>query len=66
MNTYLLQHQFLLALGSLFADKDWDVEEHKALWDEFYPPETKAAHKVLSHTCMGHRVPEELIKEARA
>ena len=58
-------HQFLLIAGSLYADEDWDREEHVALWKEFNPPKTKADHKVLSQTCMGHRVPEEWIKEAR-
>lgn len=65
MDSYLLQHQFLLVLGSLFADKDWDVEEHKALWDEFYPPKTKAQKTVMELTLMGKVVPENIIEKAR-
>lgn len=51
--------------AQLLAGKDFDVEQHKALWEEFYPPSTPAAREVLDITCRGRAVPQEVIEKAR-
>lgn len=49
----------------LLADKDFDVEQHNALWEEFYPPTTPAAREVLDITCRGRNVSQEMVEKAR-
>lgn len=66
MYPYEEAHLLLLMAGNFYTDLDWDMEEHKALWDEFYPPKSKKADQVISMTCLGKRVPQDLIEEARS
>lgn len=65
MFPYEESHQLLLMVGRLYADQDWTYEAHQELWEEFYPPKTEKADQVLRTTCMGKKVPEDLIEEAR-
>ena len=65
MIPYEEAHQLLLMAGNFFTDLDWDAEEHLQLWEEFYPPKNKKADQVISMTCLGKKVPEDLIEEAR-
>lgn len=66
MFPYQEAHQLLLMAGALYADKDWDAEEHLQLWEEFYPPRSKKADQVINLTCLGKKVPQDLIEEARS
>ena len=65
MFPYEEAHQLLLMAGRLYADPDWTYKEHKALWEEFFPPQNRKADKIINMTCMGKKVPEDLIEEAR-
>lgn len=65
MFPYQEAHQLLLMADNFFTDPDWDVEEHNALWEEFYPPKNKKADQVINLTCLGKKVPQDLIEEAR-
>lgn len=62
---YMKAHELLMAAGKLMADPDWDREQHQALWEEFFPPKNEPEEKVIFETCMGHAVPEELVRKAR-
>lgn len=59
-------HQLLLLAGRLYSDPDWTREEHQELWEEFHPPRNEKADKVIYMTCMGKKVPQELVEEARS
>lgn len=59
-------HQLLLMAGRLYADPDWTYKEHQELWEEFYPPRNQKADTVIYITCLGKKVPEDLIEEARS
>lgn len=59
-------HQLLLIAGGLYADPDWTYKEHQELWEEFYPPRNQKADEVISMTCLGKKVPQDLIEEARS
>lgn len=65
MFPYEEAHQLLLMAGRLYADPDWTYKEHQELWEEFFPPQTRKADKLIKMTCMGKKVPEDLIEEAR-
>lgn len=65
MFPYEEAHQLLLMAGRLYADPDWTYKEHQELWEEFYPPKSKKADTLIHITCMGKKVPEDLIEEAR-
>ena len=59
-------HHLLRMAGDFFTDTDWDSEEHLQLWEEFYPPKNKKADQVIYMTCLGKKVPQDLIEEARS
>lgn len=59
-------HRLLLMAGRLYSDPDWTCEEHQELWEEFNPPRNEKADQVIRMTCMGKKVPEDLIEEARS
>lgn len=59
-------HILLLMAGRLYADPDWTHKEHQELWEEFYPPKSKKADTLIHITCLGKKVPQDLIEEARS
>lgn len=54
----------LLAYGAL-SEESFDIKQHVALWEEFYPPETDEERIVLQQSCLGRKVKPEHIEEAR-
>lgn len=62
---YTEAHNLLLVAGNLFADEDWEREEHISLFEEFYPPQCGEDQRILDQTCMGKKVNQEKIEEAR-
>lgn len=65
--TVELSHRLLFETGggSGLTDEDWTLEEHNSLWNEFYPPKTFLESEIIYNTCLGHKVREDLIAEAR-
>lgn len=58
--------EMVTAMGITTAtDKDFDIEEHRKIYEAFSPHyHNPVARKVLNITCMGHKVPQELLQEA--
>lgn len=56
---YLDCHYLLNLTHGMYADPDFDLEEHNRLFDKHYPPQTQEDHDILEATCMGKTVNKE-------
>lgn len=62
---YEESHELLQLAYRELSSESFSIEQHNEVWQEFYPPKTRKAEKLLQKNCLGHKVTAEEIEEAR-